>query len=79
MPCYFSDFTLLDPRPFSYNWKISLVFFEVERVFLVSPKSEATSLWGVPYSSASTALNLIFKDLSECWCFAAEMVTVLYV
>ena len=48
-------------------------FFQVERVFLVASKSEATSLWGVPFSSSLGGLNPIFKDLPECWCLAVEM------
>ena len=42
-------------------------------LFLVPPKREATHLRGVPLSRSLTTLNLIFKDLSKCWCFAAEM------
>ena len=42
--------------------KFFFVFFQVERVFIGTPKSEATPLWGVPFSSSLRALNLI-KDL----------------
>ena len=45
-------------------------FSQVEKVFLVLPKSETISL------SFLRDFNLIFKDLPECWCFAAEMVTM---
>ena len=51
-------------------------FFLVEMLLLGTPKSEAISLWQVPFSSSLRALNLIFKDLPEPWCFAAEMVTM---
>ena len=45
-------------------------FSQVEKVFLVLPKSETISL------SFLRDFNLIFKDLPECWCFAAEMVAM---
>ena len=43
-----------------------------------TPKGETASLWGVPFSSSFKALNLIFKELFESWCFAAEMVVHIF-
>ena len=51
-------------------------FFQVKMVFLGTPKSEATLLLRVPLSSSLKALYMMFKDLSECWKFAVEMVTM---
>ena len=73
---YFSDLALLAPRLFSYDWKIFSFFFQMEKVFLVLPKSETISLWGVPFLSSLRDLNLTFKDSPEGWCFAAEMVVM---
>ena len=59
-----------------FIWKSFYLFFfflEVERVFSATPKSEATTLWEV---FISRALNLIFKDLSKCRCFRAELVAM---
>ena len=43
-----------------------------------SPKIEATSLCGGSFSSCLRALCLIFKDLFERWCFAAQVVAMFY-
>ena len=63
---YFSGFAVLAARPLSYDWKIFyLFFFQVRRVFYGTPKSEATSLLGVPSPKSLRALQLRFKELSE--------------
>ena len=63
---YFSSFTVLAARPLSYDWKIFyLFFFQVRKVFYGTPKSEATSLLGVPFPKSLRALQLRFKELSE--------------
>ena len=50
---YFSCFTLFHIRPLLYFSKIlSLFFFHVDKVFFGTPKREATSLWGVPFSNS---------------------------
>ena len=69
---YFSCFILLAPRQFSHDWKVFLFFSSGEGV-LVSPKSDSTSLWWVPFLSSFRGWNLVFKDLPKCWCFAAEI------
>ena len=66
---------------YNFNPKATFIrledfYFLVERVILGTPKSEATSLWKVPFSGSLRALNLIFQDLSGYWCFAAEMGTM---
>ena len=61
---YFSGFTLFEIRPVLYFLKIlSLFFFHVDKVFFNTPKWEATSLWGVPFSNSLSALCSILYDL----------------
>ena len=65
-----------------YNWKILffvflfLFFFQVEMMFLGTPKSETKCFREKPFLSSLRALSWIFKYLSECWCLAAEMVAI---
>ena len=62
---YFSGFTLFEIRPLLYFSKIlSLFFFHVDKVFFGTPKREATSLWGVPFSNSLSALYIVFMICS---------------
>ena len=57
-------FALFEIRPLLYFSKIlSLFFFHVYKVFFGTPKREATSLWGVPFSNSLSALYFILHDL----------------
>ena len=49
----------------------SLFFFHVDKVFFGTPKREATSLWGVPFSNSLSALYFILYDLFSARRFAA--------
>ena len=61
---YFSGFTLFEIRLLLYFSKIlSLFFFHVDKVFYGTPKREAISLWGVPFSNSLSALYFILYDL----------------
>ena len=75
---YFSGFTLFEIRPLLYFSKIlSQFFFHVDKVFFGTPKREATSLWGVPFSNSLSALYFILYDLFSARCFVAtEAMTV---
>ena len=52
------------------------IFFRVKKIILGTPKSGATSLWGVLFSSSLRVLYLVSKDLSERCCFPAGLVTM---
>ena len=74
---YFCNFTLLAPRSFSFDCKsFSLFFFSSGEGNLGHTKKWSNILAGGALIEFLRAFNLIFKDLSECWCFAAEMVTM---
>ena len=61
---YFFGFTLFEIRLLLYFSKIlSLFFFHVDKVFFGTPKREATSLWGVPFSNSFSAIYFILYDL----------------
>ena len=54
----------------------SFVLFPSGEGALGQPKNEATSLWGVPFSSYLRALCLIFKDFSEPSRFVVGLVVM---
>ena len=63
---YFSGFTFFEIRPLLYFSKILSISFVkdfVDKVFFGTPKREATSLWGVPFSNSLSALYFILYDL----------------
>ena len=65
-------FTLFYIRPLLHFSKILyLLFFHVDKVFFGTPKREATSLWGVPFSNSLSALYFILYDLFSPWRFVA--------
>ena len=69
---YFSGFTLFEIRLLLYFSKIlSLFFFHVDKVFYGTPKREAISLWGVPFSNSLSALYFILYDLFSARHFEA--------
>ena len=74
---YFSCFTLFHIRPLLYFSKIlPLFFFHVDKVFFGTPKREATSLWGVPFSNSLSDLYFIFYDLFSARRFVATDVMI---
>ena len=74
---YFSGFTLFGIRPLLYFPKIlPLFFFHVDKVFFGTPKREAISLWGVPFSNSLSDLYFIFYDLFSARRFVATDVMI---
>ena len=48
-----------------------MFFFHVYKAFFGTPKREATSLWGIPFSNSLSALYFILYDLFSARRFIA--------